>query len=58
MVNQSLKWLREWTQSCPETFQDKYLLVLAELARIEGRELEAMGLYEDAIRAARANGFL
>ena len=57
-VNQSLKWLREWTQSCPGTFQDKHLLVLAELARIEGRELEAMGLYEDAIRAARAHGFV
>jgi GAF domain-containing protein len=58
VVNQSLKWLREWAESCPETFLDKYTLVLAELARIEGRELDAMGLYEEAIRAARENGFV
>jgi predicted ATPase/signal transduction histidine kinase len=57
-VNLSLKWLWEWTESCATTFQDKYLLVLAELARIEGRDIEAMRLYEEAIRGARANGFV
>ncbi len=57
-VEQSLKWLREWAESCPGTFLDKYTLVLAELARIEGRELDAMRLYEEAIRAARDNGFV
>ena len=30
----------------------------AELARIEGRDLDAMRLYEQAIRSARANGFI
>ena len=30
----------------------------AEIARIEGRELEAMRLYEQAIRSARDNGFV
>ncbi len=53
-----LNQLREWTGSCPETFLDKYSLVSAELARIEGRELKAMRLYEEAIRAARENGFI
>jgi predicted ATPase/signal transduction histidine kinase len=57
-VDLSLTWLREWAESCAETFEDKYLLVLAELARIEGRALDAMRLYEESIRSARANGFV
>ncbi|HSZ76504.1 MAG TPA: AAA family ATPase [Chthoniobacterales bacterium] len=58
LVEQSLKWLREWLESCRETFHDKYTLVSAELARIEGRELDTMRLYEDAIHAARNHGFV
>ena len=34
------------------------MLVSAELARLEGRDLDAMRLYEEAIRLARANGFV
>ena len=30
----------------------------AEIARLEGRDLDAMRLYEQAIRSARANGFV
>jgi PAS domain S-box-containing protein len=50
--------LREWADNYPPTFADKYALVSAEIARIEGRDLEAMRLYDDAIRAARENGFV
>jgi PAS domain S-box-containing protein len=50
--------LREWAENYPPTFADKYALVLAEIARIEGRDLDAMRLYEEAIRAARENGFV
>jgi hypothetical protein len=57
-VQQSLKWLREWVESCPGTFLDKHTLVLAEVARIEGRDLDAMRLYEEAIRSAHQNGFI
>src|SRR4029079_19177088 len=35
--------------------QSRVELVNAEIARIEGRELDAERLYEDAIRAARDN---
>ncbi|MGY8667839.1 AAA family ATPase [Bradyrhizobium sp. UFLA05-109] len=52
------KQLDFWTQSCPENFEDRVALVAAEIARIEGRELDAMRLYEQAIRAARDNGFV
>ncbi len=44
--------LREWADNYPPTFADKHTLVLAEITRLEGRELEAMRLYEEAIRAA------
>jgi hypothetical protein len=52
------KQLEIWAQSCPENFEDRAALVAAEIARIEGRELGAMRLYEQAIRAACDNGFV
>jgi PAS domain S-box-containing protein len=50
--------LRESAENYPPTFADKHTLVSAELARIEGRDRDAMRLYEEAIRAARENGFV
>jgi PAS domain S-box-containing protein len=50
--------LFEWAENYPPTFGHKHALVLAELARLEGRDLDAMRLYEEAIRAARENGFV
>src|SRR6059036_3340530 len=50
--------LRAWAANCPENFEDRTALVGAEIARIERRPLEAMDLYERAIRSARANGFV
>ena len=39
-------------------FGDKHALVSAEIARLEGRDADAMRLYEQAIRSARENGFV
>jgi signal transduction histidine kinase len=50
--------LRGWAEHCSDTFKDKYTLVSAEFARIEGRDLDAMHLYQQAIRFARENGFV
>ena len=50
--------LREWAEHCPPTFADKHALVSAEIARIEGRDADAMRLYEQAIQSARENGFV
>ncbi|MGV2293596.1 PAS domain S-box protein [Trinickia sp. YCB016] len=52
------KQLRAWTENCPQNFEDRALMVGAEIARIEGRLPEAMDLYEQAIRRARSNGFV
>ena len=50
--------LEIWAENCPENFENRAALVGAEIARIEGREIEAMRLYEQAIRSAHANGFV
>ncbi len=47
-----------WSKNCPENFENRRALVGAELARIEGRELDAERLYEQAIHSARDNGFV
>ncbi|PTL78245.1 ATP-binding sensor histidine kinase [Vitiosangium sp. GDMCC 1.1324] len=47
-----------WADNCPENFRHKHQLVSAELARIEGRHLEAMKLYEQAIAGAHREEFL
>ena len=50
--------LEVWARHCPENFENRALLVAAEIARIEGRDPDAMRLYEQAIRSARDNGFV
>jgi PAS domain S-box-containing protein len=47
-----------WAKNCPENYDNRAVLVGAELARIEGRELDAERLYEQAIHSARDNGFV
>jgi PAS domain S-box-containing protein len=50
--------LEQWAELCPENFEDRTALVGAEIARVEGRELDAERLYEQAIRSAREHGFV
>jgi PAS domain S-box-containing protein len=50
--------LREWAENYPPTFADKHALVSAEIARLEGRDTDAMRLYEQAIQSAREHGFV
>src|SRR5262249_54950238 len=50
--------LRAWAANCPQNFEGRAALVGAEIARVEGRALDAMDLYERAIVSARANGFV
>ena len=49
--------LETWSEDCPENLANRVALVGAEIARLDGRELDAEHLYEQAIRSARANGF-
>jgi PAS domain S-box-containing protein len=54
---QEAKFAR-WTENCSENFAHKRALISAEIARLEGRELDAERLYEYSINLARLNGFL
>ncbi|WP_437747620.1 ATP-binding sensor histidine kinase [Sorangium sp. So ce1504] len=50
--------LANWATNCPENFGNRAALVAAEIARIEGRYLDAERLYEEAIRSAHDGGFV
>ena len=50
--------LEVWAQHSPATFENRAALVGAEIARIEGRILDAQELYERAIRSAHLHGFV
>src|SRR6185436_20141968 len=50
--------LRASAANCPQNFENRASLVGAEIARLEGRELEAGRLYEAAIRSAREHEFV
>ncbi len=50
--------LREWAETYPPTFADKYALVSAEIARLNRCDGDAMRLYEQAIASARESGFV
>jgi len=50
--------LEVWAQHNPVTFENCAAIVGAEIARIEGRVLEAQDLYEKAVRSAHTQGFV
>jgi len=56
-VEEALRRHRHWADNCPENFANRHALLAAEVAQIEGRDMEAMRLYEQAIRSAHAHGF-
>ncbi|MEM9453958.1 MAG: AAA family ATPase [Myxococcota bacterium] len=47
-----------WAQSGPANFEGRHLLLLAERARVEGRDYEAFELYDRAIDSARTHDFV
>ncbi|MEP6654639.1 MAG: AAA family ATPase, partial [Myxococcales bacterium] len=57
-IDEVVSRLERWAADCPANFLSRYQLVLAEKARIEGRHLEALHLYDDAIASAREQGLL
>src|SRR5207302_1355212 len=47
-----------WASNCEANFGDRATLVNAEIARLEGRDLDAIRLYEQAIRLTSQHGFV
>ncbi|MGI6486040.1 MAG: AAA family ATPase [Tepidanaerobacteraceae bacterium] len=48
----------KWSDSCPENFLHKYLLVEAERLRINDKKREAEIMYDKSIKCARENGYI
>ncbi len=46
-----------WSKHAPDNFEHKYHLAQAEIARLDGRFLEAISLFNKAIQGAGAGGF-
>ncbi|HET9654887.1 MAG TPA: EAL domain-containing protein [Kineosporiaceae bacterium] len=57
-LGEPLEQLRFCAEFCPDNHAGPYLLVCAELARVEGRDSDAMRLYDQAISSAQTNGFV
>ena len=57
-IAENQRRLARWAQSCPANFRHLYVLVDAEVARIDGRLAEAGDLYDEAIEAASEGGFV
>lgn len=47
-----------WAASCPENFAAQHALIVAEKARLAGKELEAEHAYERALAFARTSGLV
>jgi PAS domain S-box-containing protein len=58
MLQEHLTRLDTWARHGPENFTNRAALLGAEVARIEGRDADAIRLYEKAIRSSRDNGFV
>src|SRR5262249_7034399 len=57
-LEQHLDELDVWADKAPTNYRHKRDLVAAEMARIEGRTADALGLYHDAIEGAGRAGFV
>jgi predicted ATPase len=56
-VKTQLDQMKTWASCCAHNFEQKALLMEAELARIDGQELQAMNLYEEAISKSYEHEF-
>lgn len=52
------KRLKTFADSCPENYLHKYLLIKAEMTRLEGGKESAIELYDKAIESARENDYI
>lgn len=52
ILKNHLEKFKLWANNCPDNFLHKYLLIQAEMARIEGKDLEALNFYDQAIESA------
>lgn len=54
----ALAKLKLWQENCPDNFQHQYLLLSAEMHRLNGKFMEAIAAYDSAIKSAQENEFI
>jgi histidine kinase len=57
-VQENLDIMNVWSDGCPENFQHCFLIIRAGLEVLEGRTLDALGSYEEAVCAAHDNDYI
>ena len=57
ILRASLQKTKRFSQTCPENYLHKHLLLLAERARICGKQTMALQLYSQSIAEAKKQGF-
>lgn len=57
-IKRFCRHLKQFAVQCAENFEDKYLLLEAEYARITGLDRQAITFYRRAIKSAKTNGFI
>lgn len=57
-IKSLMKRMHTWANAVPSNFMHKYLLIRAELARIEGDKETAVEMYDTAISSAKDNAYI
>lgn len=57
-IGKILKRLRTWARAVPENYWHKYLMVRAELARIDGDKELAVECFDEAVESAKTNRYV
>jgi predicted ATPase/signal transduction histidine kinase/DNA-binding response OmpR family regulator/tRNA A-37 threonylcarbamoyl transferase component Bud32 len=58
LLRRNVDYLQIWAENAPANFSHKFMLVSAEVARLEGRDIEAETCYQRAIQDARNNDYI
>ncbi|MDZ8188044.1 MAG: AAA family ATPase [Nostoc sp. ChiSLP02] len=58
IMQQQQQIQKNWAHNCPKNFLHRYLLLSAEMARISGKYMNAIELYDCAIAKAKKNEYI
>ncbi|MBG1265081.1 trifunctional serine/threonine-protein kinase/ATP-binding protein/sensor histidine kinase [Nostoc sp. WHI] len=58
MIQEHQQIQKTWADNCSENFLHRYLLLSAEMARVSGKYMDAIELYDRAIAKAKENEYL
>ncbi|MFN6519495.1 MAG: AAA family ATPase [Nostoc sp. CreGUA01] len=58
MMEEHQQIQKNWADNCPKNFLHRYLLLSAEMAKISGKYMNAIELYDRAIAKAKKNEYL